>query len=32
MLRILCAKTLIREMFLLEKEVKMTMRALQENS
>ena len=32
MLRILCAKTLICEMFLLKKDVKMTMRALQKNS
>ena len=31
MLRTLCAKTLIREIFLLKKNVKMTMRALQEN-
>ena len=31
MLRTLCAKTSIREMFLLEKDVKMTMRILQRN-
>ena len=31
MLRTLYAKTLIREMFSSEKNVKMTMRALQEN-
>ena len=32
MLRILCAETLIRKMFSSEKNVKMTMRALQGNS
>ena len=32
MLRTLCAKTLIREIFSSEKDVKMTMRILQENS
>ena len=32
MLRTLCAKTSIREIFLLEKNVKMTMRTLQKDS
>ena len=32
MLRTLCAKTSIREMFSLKKDIKMTMRILQKNS